>query len=173
MERGTFIIPGPDGVFWSGSVMGSAAGDFIPTWELTGARGDITGDTGMVTIMVAGQRNAAGRNVYYTRSPGARQSADRGRAQASNNINNRSSCQAINNDSWTGPVRTGTRGHKTITAHNSISNKTGADPLDQAGQTGQAVQAGGEVVVKDKRTGPLQPITPPPLFYQFQNNCQL
>ncbi len=45
---------------------------------------------------------------------------------------NRARCKATSGNKWTGPIRTGVRGHKTITVHNSISNKTGADQAAQA-----------------------------------------
>ncbi len=45
---------------------------------------------------------------------------------------NRARCKAIRSNKWTGPIRTGARGHKIITVHNSTSNKTGVDQAVQA-----------------------------------------
>ena len=61
---------------------------------------------------------------------------------------NRVRCKAISSNNWTGHTRTGARGHKTITVHNSISNKTGADlPAQAVGvqeEPGRAVAVAGD-----------------------------
>ena len=45
----------------------------------------------------------------------------------SNHVLIRARHKTINANKWTGPIKTGAREHKTITGHNSTSNKTEAD----------------------------------------------
>ncbi len=69
-------------------------------------------------------------------------------------VPNRARHKTINGNKWTGPIKTGARGRKTITGHNSTSNKTEADQAVQAGaaqeEPGPVVAVAGDVKSKFK-----------------------
>ena len=50
----------------------------------------------------------------------------------SNSVPSRARHKEISSNKWKGPIKTGARGHKIITVHNSTSNKTGVDQAVQA-----------------------------------------
>ena len=52
--------------------------------------------------------------------------------QVSSQVLSRARCKTISGNNWTGPIKTGARGHKTITGHNNTSNKTEVDQAAQA-----------------------------------------